>query len=202
MAGGAPAGSGDGTRAETEGTGGAGDRSGPAGRGSSRAEHHARAAAEGPVPVGIVTVSDTRTADTDVNGAYLRAAVMEAGHVVAGYRVVRDEPAEVVAALAALVDLGARVVVFNGGTGIARRDTTSDVLDGLYEKRLPGFGELFRLLSWEQVGAAAMLSRASAGVHRGAVVFSTPGSPQAVRLAWERLIAPELAHVGWELGRG
>ncbi len=182
--------------------GAGGASGGPANGGSSRAEHEARAAARGPVPVGIVTVSDTRTVDTDANGAYLRAAVVDAGHVVAGYRLVRDEPTEVGAALDALVDLGARVVVFNGGTGIARRDTTSDVLDGLYEKRLPGFGELFRLLSWEQVGASAMLSRASAGVFRGVVVFSTPGSPQAVRLAWERLIAPELAHVGWELGRG
>ncbi len=180
--------------------GGGGADAGPAT--PSSAAHRAGGDARGPVAVGIVTVSDTRTPDTDVNGAFLRAAVAEAGHALAGYSVIRDEPAAVADALDGMVGAGARVVVFNGGTGIARRDTTVDVLDAMFEQRLPGFGELFRMLSWEQVGAAAMLSRAAAGVYRGVVVFATPGSPQAVRLAWERLIAPELTHVAWELGRG
>ncbi len=93
------------------------------------------------------------------------------------------------------------MILFNGGTGFSRRDRTFDVLDRLLEKRLPGFGELFRMLSYEQVGAAAMLSRATAGVYRQTLIISTPGSPAAVQLAWEKLIAPELQHLVWELVR-
>ncbi len=160
-----------------------------------------RAAAEGlTVTVGVVTVSDTRTPETDVNGAYLRERIETAGAVVGGYRIVRDEPTEVRSAVEALVT-DCRVVIVNGGTGITSRDNTFDTLAGMLEKTLPGFGELFRMLSWEQVGAAAMLSRATAGTFRGSVVVSTPGSPKAVALAWERLIEPELQHLAWELGR-
>ena len=163
--------------------------------------HHAAAAGRGPVPVAVVTVSDTRTPETDTNGAFLRGRIEAAGHVLAGYRVIRDEPEQVRAALEEMAAGEARVLVFNGGTGISPRDTTFDVLGRMLEKTLPGFGELFRMLSWEQVGAAAMLSRATAGTFRGRVVFSTPGSPAAVRLAWEKLIAPELAHLAWEVAR-
>ena len=162
--------------------------------------HRAAAAAQGPIPVGLVTVSDTRTPETDENGLWLREQVEGGGNLVSGYRVVRDEPDEVRTALEALVS-DARVVLFNGGTGVSGRDTTYDTLAALLEKTLPGFGELFRLLSYEQVGAAAMLSRATAGTYRGAVVVSVPGSPKAVRLAWEKLLAPELAHLAWEVGR-
>jgi len=169
--------------------------------GSESSERHRELAARrGPVPVAVVTVSDTRTPETDTNGAWLRERVEAAGHVLAGYRVVRDEPEEVAAALDEMAAV-ARVVLFNGGTGISPRDTTYDVLAARLEKVLPGFGELFRMLSWEQVGAAAMLSRATAGTYRGRVVVSTPGSPAAVRLAWERLIEPELAHLAWEVAR-
>lgn len=157
--------------------------------------HHRAAAGRGPVSIAVVTVSDSRTEETDANGAWLRDAIAAAGHAAAGYRVIRDEPDLVAAALAEM--MAARVIVFNGGTGIAPRDTTYDVLARMIEKPLPGFGELFRMLSWEQVGAAAMLSRATAGVHRGRVVFSLPGSPAAVRLAWEKLIAPEIDHIAW-----
>ena len=128
--------------------------------------HRAAAAEQGPITVGVVTVSDTRTADDDPNGAWLRERIAAAGAVAAGYRVVRDEPDEVRAAVDELV-AEARVVVVNGGTGISRRDTTYDTLAAMLEKQLPGFGELFRMLSWEQVGAAAMLSRATAGTYRG-----------------------------------
>jgi molybdenum cofactor biosynthesis protein B len=93
------------------------------------------------------------------------------------------------------------VLLFSGGTGISARDTTYDVLSRALEKTLPGFGEIFRMLSYEEIGAAAMLSRATAGVYRGRVVVSLPGSPAAVRLAWERLLAPELAHLAWEVAR-
>jgi len=95
----------------------------------------------------------------------------------------------------------AQIILFNGGTGIAPRDRTYDVLSQRLEKVLPGFGELFRMLSYEQVGSAAMLSRATAGVYQNKVIFSTPGSPAAVKLAWEKLIAPELTHLAWEVVR-
>jgi molybdopterin adenylyltransferase len=170
---------------------------------SESSQNHHRAAAElAPVGIAIVTVSDTRTPETDSNGHYLREAIVAAGHHVSGYRLVADEPRLVAATLEELSgENGTQAVLFNGGTGISRRDTTFDALHPLLEREIPGFGELFRMLSYEQVGAAAMLSRASAGIHRGLVVFSTPGSPAAVRLAWERLIAPELQHLVWELKR-
>lgn len=167
---------------------------------SSSEQHRKIAAERGPVPLAIVTVSDSRTPETDTNGAYLRERIEAAGHRVTGYRLIRDEPDQVVAALDELSGQ-ARLILFNGGTGISRRDTTYDALITRLEKVLPGFGELFRMLSYEQVGSAAMLSRATAGVYRGAVVISTPGSPAAVRLAWERLIEPELEHLAWEVGR-
>jgi molybdenum cofactor biosynthesis protein B len=167
----------------------------------SASEHRKNAAARGPVAVAVVTVSDTRTPETDVNGQYLRGAVEAAGHVVHSTRIVRDEPAEVEAALEELAGAAVQLVLFNGGTGISRRDRTFDVLSAKLEKPLPGFGEIFRMLSYEQVGAAAMLSRATAGVYRGKVIVSTPGSPAAVKLAWEKLIAPEIQHLAWELMR-
>jgi molybdopterin adenylyltransferase len=173
----------------------------PSDSGSS-GRHRRAAAGQDPIQVGLVTVSDTRTVETDVNGRYLRERVEGGGHRVCGYRIVRDEADEVVAALDELVaEPGTRAVIFNGGTGISRRDTTYDALAVRLEKTLPGFGELFRMLSWEQVGSAAMLSRATAGVYRGVIVVSVPGSPAAVRLAWEKLIEPELPHLVWELGR-
>jgi molybdopterin adenylyltransferase len=170
---------------------------------SQSSETHRRKAADrGPVSVAILTVSDSRTPEDDTNGAYLRVRIAAAGHRLVDYRVVRDDPGAVTDTIAALADAGeARVVLVNGGTGISRRDRTFDAVRPLLEKEIPGFGELFRMLSWEQVGSAAMLSRATAGVHRGMIVFSTPGSPAAVRLAWEKLIEPELKHLVWELGR-
>jgi molybdenum cofactor biosynthesis protein B len=167
----------------------------------STAEHKASADRQGPVPVAIVTVSDSRMPETDINRQYLEAAIARAGHRVTNYRLIRDEPDLVTTTLDELAASDARVILFNGGTGIAARDTTYDVLSARLEKTLPGFGELFRMLSWEQVGAAAMLSRAAGGVYRGKVVLSTPGSPAAVRLAWEKLIGPELAHLAWEVAR-
>jgi molybdenum cofactor biosynthesis protein B len=162
--------------------------------------HRAAAAREGPTTVAVITVSDTRTAEDDPNGAWLQERIAAAGAEPAGYRVVRDEPEEVRGAVDELVT-AARIVIVNGGTGISRRDTTYDTLSAMLEKQLPGFGELFRMLSFEQVGSAAMLSRATAGTYRGSVVVSVPGSPKAVELAWEKLVEPELAHLAWELGR-
>lgn len=164
-------------------------------------EAHRRAAAsEGPIGVGVITVSDTRTPETDTNGDWLKERIAAADAILTGYAVVRDEPAEIRTAVDELVG-EARVVIVNGGTGVSKRDTTYDTLAGLLEKTLPGFGELFRMLSWDQVGSAAMLSRATAGTYRGSVLVSVPGSPKAVALAWEKLIEPELAHLAWEVGR-
>ncbi len=168
----------------------------------SSSEHKRRAAERGAVTLAVVTVSDTRNAKTDANGAYLSQAVERSGNRLHSIRIVPDEPERVEAALRALAAEGeVQVILFNGGTGISRRDRTYDVLSRHLEKELPGFGEIFRMLSYEQVGAAAVLSRAAAGVYRGKVVVSTPGSPAAVRLAWEKLLEPELAHLAWEAVR-
>jgi molybdenum cofactor biosynthesis protein B len=148
----------------------------------------------------LVTVTDTRTEATDRSGQLAKGLVEAAGHEVVGYRIVRDEPAEVAALVGAVAaQAGADVVILNGGTGIARRDSTYEAVAGLIEKRLDGFGELFRMLSFQEIGPAAMASRASAGVVGGTLLFSLPGSTGAVRLALERLILPELGHLVGEL---
>ncbi len=166
-------------------------------------EHKANAKAAGldAVKLAIVTVSDTRTPETDVNRAYLNEQIAAAGYTVTAYRLIKDEPAQVVDVLDELAATDAEIILFNGGTGISRRDTTFDALSARLEKTLPGFGEIFRMLSYAEIGGAAMLSRATAGVYRGKVIFSTPGSPAAVRLAWEKLIASEVSHLAWELVR-
>lgn len=166
------------------------------------ADDHREKAGDAPIGVGIVTVSDTRTPETDKNHQYLKPRLEELGHFVAAYTIIRDEPDEVERALEDMVSHPTvRIVLFNGGTGIAPRDTTYDVISRKLEKTLPGFGELFRMLSWDEVGAAAMLSRATGGVYRNCVVFSTPGSTNAVKTAVEKLILPELNHLAWEVVR-
>jgi molybdenum cofactor biosynthesis protein B len=162
--------------------------------------HREHAKGGGPIPIAIVTVSDSRTPETDTNEHYLRPRIEAAGHEVAAYRIMKDEPAQIEAALDELAGK-VKLILLNGGTGIAKRDTTYDAVSRKLEKTLPGFGELFRMLSYDQVGPAAMLSRATAGVYRGTLVVSTPGSPAAVELAWERLLEPELEHLVWELTR-
>ncbi len=156
---------------------------------------------EGPrsVAIAVVTASDTRDAASDASGAWLRQAADAAGHRVVAYEVVRDDPGAIRDALARAREAGAEAIVVNGGTGIAARDRTHEAVAGLLEKRLDGFGELFRMLSYAEIGSAAMMSRAVGGVWRGAALFSVPGSTTAVRLAWERLLAPELSHLVREL---
>lgn len=167
----------------------------------SAQDHQARAG-DAPVGVAIVTVSDTRTPETDKNKHYIEARLTELGHIPAAYRLIKDEPEQVAAALSAMCALDTvQIVLFNGGTGIAPRDTTYDVIIQHLEKTLPGFGELFRMFSYDEVGAAAMLSRAVAGVYRGKLVFSMPGSPNAVQTAMEKLILPQLNHLAWEVVR-
>ena len=165
---------------------------------------HAERSKDTPVTCAVLTVSDTRTPDTDTSGALLRQRLTEAGHTVAHYAIVRDDAAAIRSTLEAWADT-VEVVVTTGGTGIARRDTTVEVAEGLITKPLPGFGELFRMLSFEEIGAGAMLSRAMAGVYGAAghetLLFCCPGSQDAVRLAADRLIAPELRHLVWEILR-
>ena len=163
-------------------------------------EHKAHAPAR--VSCFVVTVSDTKTAATDTSGALIRELLAAAGHAVAGSVIVKDEPADVarlVREASARTDV--EVVILTGGTGITSRDSTFEAVEGLLDKRLPGFGELFRVLSYQEVGAAAMLSRAQMGVHARRVVVSLPGSPNACRLALEKLLIPELGHLVRELSR-
>ncbi len=161
--------------------------------------HQHRAEAPAQVRFGILTASDTRGEAEDESGQYLKAQVAAAGHTLSSYALVRDEPEAIRAALDAAAAAGAEVLVVNGGTGVAARDRTYEAVSGLLEKRLDGFGELFRMLSFAEIGSAAMLSRAVAGTWGGRVLFSVPGSRAAVRLAWEKLIAPEAGHLLREL---
>ena len=168
----------------------------------STQQHRTAAAGKGPVPCAILTVSDTRTPETDTSGAAIRERLEAAGHPIVFYQIVKDEPDQILGILERIIaETEARVVLVNGGTGISHRDTTYDALARKLEKTLPGFGELFRMLSFNEIGAAAMLSRATAGVYRNRLVFSMPGSSNAVKLAMDRLIVPELEHLAWELAR-
>jgi molybdenum cofactor biosynthesis protein B len=152
------------------------------------------------VRVFVVTVSDTRTEDNDTSGRAAKEMITAAGHVVAGYRILKDEPAQVAALVQQIVaERAADVIVTSGGTGVSTRDSTYEAIAGLLDKRLDGFGEIFRMLSWNEVGSRAMASRAVAGVHGKTLIFSMPGSTKAVRLAMEKLVAPELGHLAGEL---
>jgi molybdenum cofactor biosynthesis protein B len=163
-------------------------------------EHKAHAPAR--VHCVVCTVSDSKTPETDTSGRLIRELLTAAGHKVVSYHVVRDEPREVHAVIhQACTHPRVQAVIFTGGTGIAPRDQTFEAIDALLEKRLPGFGELFRLLSYQEIGSAAMLSRALAGIRAGRAVFSLPGSPAACRLGVERLILPELPHIAGLLAR-
>ncbi|MCS6802986.1 MAG: molybdenum cofactor biosynthesis protein B [Chloroflexota bacterium] len=166
-------------------------------------EHHARAAEEVPASLrcGVITASDTRTPETDISGTIIREKLAAAGHHVAQYAVERDEATAIAALIRRFAEAGCQVIIINGGTGIAKRDSTFEAVDRLLEKRLPGFGELFRMLSYQEIGPAAMLSRATAGVLGKTLLFSLPGSPNAVTLALDRLILPELRHLVWEATR-
>lgn len=167
---------------------------------SSYADHERDARGTSAVGFAVVTFSDTRTEATDRSGGVIRDAVAAAGHRVVRYAVVPDDPAAMRAVLAAALDDPAvDVLVTNGGTGISLRDSAYEVVAGLLEKHLDGFGELFRWLSYAEIGAAAMLSRAIGGVSRGKVVFALPGSTNAVRLGMEKLILPQAAHLVLEL---
>jgi molybdopterin adenylyltransferase len=154
------------------------------------------------VRVFVMTISDSRTEATDTSGRAAREMIEAAGHVVAGYKIVKDDPAEVMHVIRRVADERmADVIVTSGGTGITTRDSTYEAVTSLLEKRLDGFGELFRMLSFAEIGSPAMMSRAVAGIFRGVAVFCTPGSTGAVKLALEKLIIPELGHLVFEAHR-
>ncbi|MCU0532793.1 MAG: MogA/MoaB family molybdenum cofactor biosynthesis protein [Hydrococcus sp. Prado102] len=144
----------------------------------------------------VITVSDTRTLLTDKSGQLIKEFLQQADHRVGAYVIIPDEPTQIEQQLTQLCDRSdINALIFNGGTGIAPRDTTYDALSGLLEKTLPGFGEIFRYLSYQEIGSRAIASRATAGVYRQKLVFSLPGSSGAVKLALEKLILPELIHL-------
>ena len=152
---------------------------------------------EGPksVTVAVVTVSDTRTPETDENGRVIRESLVKKGHKVVRHAICLDEPTKINKELNASLATGCDVIIFNGGTGIAPRDVTVETVGLRLEKRIDGFGELFRHLSYKKIGSAAMLSRAVAGTCQSTIVFCLPGSPNATKLAVDYLILPELSHI-------
>ncbi|MFY4729812.1 MogA/MoaB family molybdenum cofactor biosynthesis protein [Nitrospira sp. BLG_2] len=148
----------------------------------------------------VITCSDTRTPDTDTSGRLICKLIGEQGHTVVGHHLVKDDPAQIQLWIArGTVDETVQAILINGGTGISRRDSTFEAVDEMLEKRLDGFGEIFRLLTYQEIGSPAIMSRATAGVIKGRILFSLPGSENAVRLAMEKLILPELGHLVREL---
>jgi molybdenum cofactor biosynthesis protein B len=155
-----------------------------------------KALAPSHVRVFVLTVSDTRTDATDTAGAAIVQLLRDAGHQIAGKAIEKDEPArvaELVRQQAVINDVDA--IITTGGTGVTSRDSTFEAIDALLTKRLPGFGELFRMLSYQDIGSAAMMSRACAGIIGTVVVIALPGSEKAVRLAMTKLVVPELGHL-------
>ncbi len=148
----------------------------------------------------VLTLSDTRNRDEDRRGGHIKEFVSWLGHSVDAYEILPDDADSILNLLKSWTgDAAISAIITNGGTGISSRDWTYEVVSDLLDKELDGFGELFRMLSWQEIGAAAMLSRAIAGTVGQTAVFALPGSSNAVRLAMEKLIGPELAHVVHEL---
>ena len=167
-----------------------------------RADVEHKAQAPQSVRCFVLTVSDTRTAETDVSGRAIAQLLAAAGHEVVGSAIVKDEPVLVRGAIERqLANPAVQAIIATGGTGITSRDSTYEAIAGLLEKKLDGFGELFRMLSYNEIGAAAMMSRACAGLAAGRIIVSLPGSEAAVRLAMERLVIPELGHMVQQASR-
>ncbi|PIG95401.1 MogA/MoaB family molybdenum cofactor biosynthesis protein [Gloeocapsopsis sp. IPPAS B-1203] len=144
----------------------------------------------------VITVSDTRTVETDKSGQLIKKLLLDAGRNVGAYTIIPDEPRQIQNQLYNLANqVNLDVVICNGGTGIAPRDTTYDAIANLLEKTLPGFGELFRYLSYKEIGSRAIASRAIAGVYQSKLIFALPGSSNAVKLGMQQLILPELVHL-------
>ncbi|BDH61543.1 molybdenum cofactor biosynthesis protein B [Lysinibacillus sp. PLM2] len=148
----------------------------------------------------VLTISDTRDKKTDKSGQLIIDLLKNTNHRLAMYQIVRDDK-EVIqnAIIEGCEDSKIDVIITNGGTGLSKRDVTYETLNEIFEKPIPGYGELFRLLSYEEIGSAAMLSRACAGIANNTIIFSTPGSTNAVKLAMEKLILPEIQHIVSEI---
>ncbi len=169
---------------------------------SSERPSHEQHRKEAPSSLGVavITVSDTRTMDTDKSGPLIESYLVDGGHHSLGRFIVPDDPDLIRAAIeVALESKLCDVVILTGGTGLSPRDRTPEAVEALCDRMLGGYGELFRMLSWEEIGAAAMLSRALAGVKEGRLIVATPGSTGAVRLAMEKLLLPEMGHIIREL---
>ncbi len=150
----------------------------------------------------VLTVSDTRTPETDTSGLLIAEGLEGANHTLVAHTIVPDERGEIEANLkAGIEDPTTDAIIITGGTGIAPRDVTIEAVEGLFTKAIPGFGEIFRALSFEEIGPAAMASRAAAGVAGDTLIFATPGSRGAVALAMERLILPAMAHLIGQMRR-
>lgn len=161
---------------------------------------HKQKATKVPVCCRVITVSDTRTPETDKSGNLIIGLLENEQIKVADHQVVKDDASEIRSAISSAAD-EVNVILLNGGTGFTKRDVTADTVKNLLDKEMVGFGELFRFLSYEEIGSASMLSRAIAGAIGRKAVFCMPGSTNAVRLAMEKLILPELRHIVWELHR-
>jgi len=150
----------------------------------------------------VLTCSDTRTQETDTSGQLIRKLLEEQGHTVIGYYLVKDDPAQIQLWIArGTSNEHVQAIIINGGTGISRRDSTFEAVDEMLEKRLSGFGEIFRYLTYQEIGSPAIITRATAGIINGRILFSIPGSENAVRLAMQKLILPELGHLVKELSK-
>jgi molybdenum cofactor biosynthesis protein B len=159
-----------------------------------------RAAAENSLSISVLTISDTRSLPEDSGGDLIVELIESGGHRVAAREIVTDDRDAIVTAMLALAsDPQIQAIISTGGTGIARRDVTYEAVSSIMDRRIDGFGELFRMLSFQEVGSASMLSRATAGAIGSTAVFALPGSRNAIRLAMERLILPEIAHVVFEI---
>lgn len=162
---------------------------------------HQKAAPESITCV-VLTISDTRSATTDISGKLIIDLLTTAKHKILEKKIIRDEPSEITATLKRILsETSTQVVITTGGTGISKRDQTYDVIRKFVEKPIDGFGELFRALSYQEIGSSAMLTRACAGTALGKILISIPGSENAVRLAMEKLILPELGHLVREVSR-
>jgi molybdenum cofactor biosynthesis protein B len=186
-------------------------------------QDHKQQAGRKAVACAVITCSDTRKVEEDESGQLIKRLLEEAGHTHPVYRIVKDDPQTIRALIAELAGAGGgggagspddvQAIILNGGTGVSRRDNTFDAVSSSLTKTLPGFGEIFRMLSYQSIGSGALLSRATAGIivtpptplpndqSRHTVIFSIPGSPNAVELAMSKLIIPELTHLVWELNR-
>lgn len=169
----------------------------------SHHDHHSEAKKSlAAISVGIITLSDTRTEQTDKSGHFLQDSVEnDSRFSLSAYRLIKDDPTILLNTLDEFCSQEIDAILINGGTGLSKRDHTFQCISSCLEKTIPGFGELFRMLSYQEIGASAMLSRAISGTYRERLLFSMPGSIQAVKLAYQRLIAPELQHLIWELRR-